>query len=312
MVTIERYEGSRKKRWDDFVSQSRNGTFLFFRDYMDYHADRFTDHSLMFFEGNAIIGLLPGNISGTDYFSHGGLTYGGVISGTRMNTLRMVESFQALREYLIRAGIRRLLYKPVPHIYHRAPAEEDLYALFREGALLLKREVSSSIYLPGTRIAGSRLRGSQKAVRDGVEFRETDEVATFLSMVDGRLKEKYGVRAVHTPEEMTLLMSKVPGCIRLFGAFFRDVMIAGAIVYQWRTTAHLQYLSATAEGRERRAADLIVARLATEMYRDFQWFDFGISTEQDGMVLNEPLIKQKEEYGASAICYDTYALELSP
>ena len=33
--------------WDTFVQESKNGTFLFVRDYMDYHRDRFQDCSLL-------------------------------------------------------------------------------------------------------------------------------------------------------------------------------------------------------------------------------------------------------------------------
>ncbi len=309
MVSVQRYDPARQSVWDDFVARGRSGTFLFLRGYMDYHADRFEDHSLFFLNGDTLVGLMPGNREGAAYVSHGGLTYGGIVSGPRMTASLMRELFRALEAYLAAAGMRTLLYKAVPHLYRTAPSEEDLYALFLSGARLVKREVSSAIYLPGARIGGNRGRGAQKAEREGVVFRESDEVDVFLGMVDRRLQEKYGRHAVHSPEEMRLLMGRFPGRIRLFGAYLGDEMVAGAIVYQCSTTAHLQYLSTTARGRELRAADLIVARLVTSVFRDMRWFDFGISTEQGGRVLNESLIKQKEEFGASAVCYDTYELE---
>ena len=50
-MTIIPYSINRKEVWDQFVAQSKNGTFLFQRNFMDYHADRFFDCSLMIYDG---------------------------------------------------------------------------------------------------------------------------------------------------------------------------------------------------------------------------------------------------------------------
>jgi hypothetical protein len=42
-------------------------------------------------------------------------------------------------------GMRSLLYKTMPSIYHQLPCEDDRYALFRCQAQLLRREVLSVI-----------------------------------------------------------------------------------------------------------------------------------------------------------------------
>src|SRR6185312_14851566 len=60
--SVERYTASRKLEWDTFVSAAKNATFLFSRDYMDYHSDRFNDHSLMIFNGRALVAVLPANL----------------------------------------------------------------------------------------------------------------------------------------------------------------------------------------------------------------------------------------------------------
>ena len=59
MFEIERYTPAKKDEWDQFVRQSKNGTFLFLRDYMDYHSDRFADFSLVARDGEKIIAVLP-------------------------------------------------------------------------------------------------------------------------------------------------------------------------------------------------------------------------------------------------------------
>jgi hypothetical protein len=55
---VERYTASRKLEWDTFVKAAKNSTFLFSRDYMDYHSERFTDHSLMIFKDHALLASL--------------------------------------------------------------------------------------------------------------------------------------------------------------------------------------------------------------------------------------------------------------
>ena len=74
MIEIHRYTAAYHRDWNDFVSESSNGTFLFLREYMEYHADRFTDYSLLVYEGNKLLALLPANRSGDVLYSHAGLT----------------------------------------------------------------------------------------------------------------------------------------------------------------------------------------------------------------------------------------------
>ena len=97
---IIRYSAGDKERWDRFVRRSKNGTFLMQRDYMDYHADRFQDCSLMIFCNRKLTALLPGNLSGSCFYSHQGLTYGGMLLSPSI-TLQQVESvFHAALDYL--------------------------------------------------------------------------------------------------------------------------------------------------------------------------------------------------------------------
>src|SRR2546428_225418 len=119
------------KGWDTFVAHSKNGAFLFFRDYMEYHANRFTDHSLVARNGGKIVAILPANIVEDTLVSHGGLTFGGVVSDRSMDAPLMLEFFDALTGHLAEQGISKLRYKRIPQIYHSVPSDEDLYALFR-------------------------------------------------------------------------------------------------------------------------------------------------------------------------------------
>ena len=148
-MKIVRYSPEMKGVWDDFVETSKNGTFLLKRDYMEYHADRFPDHSYLFLDDNgSVAALLPATLrEGNVLSSHAGLTYGGLVMSVRTSAVDPLEMFGLLRERLREEGIRKLVYKAIPHIYHRQGAEEDLYVLFRNNARLSIRNLSTAINL---------------------------------------------------------------------------------------------------------------------------------------------------------------------
>ena len=62
-------------------------------------------------------------------------------------------------------------------------------------------------------------------------------------------------------------------------------------------------------GLELGALDSVMNEFTETIYKDWKYFDFGISTEDNGKYLNEGLISQKEGFGGRAVCYDTYELE---
>jgi hypothetical protein len=81
-------------------------------------------------------------------------------------------------------------------------------------------------------------------------------------------------------------------------------------VYENATVAHAQYIAAGEDGKRAGALDALFAWLIEERYRDKRYFDFGISTEGDGRVLNEGLIDQKEGFGARGVVHDRYELDV--
>ena len=160
MFEIKRYEPSHEQAWNDFVARSKNGTFLFDRRFMDYHSDRFADSSLMILRKGRIYALLPANRVGDTLHSHQGLTYGGLLTDAKATAEGVMEAFGALNAWLRNDGVRRVTYKAMPWIYHRLPAEEDLYALTQVcHARLLTREISSTILLQHR--SASQSRGSR-------------------------------------------------------------------------------------------------------------------------------------------------------
>ena len=308
MFEVRRYTPDKADEWNRFVAASKNGTFLFDRQFMDYHADRFMDCSLMFYRDNALYALLPANVKGDVLTSHGGLTYGGLVMSSRCSAKGVQEVFAAMNTYLADLGVRRVVYKAIPWIYHQLPAEEDLYALTSIcHATLIIRDISSAVIGDRpVRFSESRKSGLRKAQRMGLTVKESEDFTTFWQILNANLTAKYGVRPVHSASELELLHGHFPQGIRLYMVYDGETPLGGTLLFLTPQVLHTQYISATAEGKAHGAIDLLFNHLINEVYTDYRYIDFGKSTVSYSADLNEQLIFQKEGFGARAVCYDTY------
>lgn len=310
-LSVVPYTAADRETWNRIVAVAPTGTFLFDRGYMDYHADRFTDASVLVLADETPVAAFPANRVEAEIRSHGGLTYGGLLARPEIGTARLLDLLSAVLEHYHRVGATHLLYKAVPHFYHRIPGEADLYGLIRHGAQLVRRDLSSTVRLrPETAYPAKRRRGAARAERGGLQAVPSDDFDAFFTIVAARLVERHGVQPVHTADEMRLLASRFPDNIRLLAARGEAGMVAGVLTYETERVVHVQYMSTTDAGRRDRALDLLLREVVARCRNRVDWLDFGISTTEQGRVLNTGLLGQKEEYGASAVVYDTYRLEV--
>ena len=174
MFSIHPYTPTDRPAWDDFVRRSRNGVFLFERAYMDYHADRFEDASVIIRSNNGqgrIVAVLPAHrkrpadgkgsgdgasAEGDICISHGGLTFGGLVMDPKLGGEHVPALMQQLAGWLKEQGFASLHYRATPHIYHRLPSEDDLYALHRLGARVSQVLFSSTLDLERPSSASSQ------------------------------------------------------------------------------------------------------------------------------------------------------------
>lgn len=314
MFDIKRYSSLDKDVWNGFLQTAKNSSLLFDRGYMDYHSDRFYDHSLMIYRKGKLFALLPANEDSGIFYSHQGLTYGGMIMSPKANTVDIINIFQLTNNYLKAEGLKKVVYKPTPYIYHDVPSQEDLYALFRlTDAKIVGRQISSTIYLNNKiKFVESRKSGIRKAVRSGITVSRSDDYDSFWNILGTNLLDKYDVKPVHNIAEIKLLANRFPDRIRLYAAFSNDCRMLGAtVVYIVNNNViHTQYISASKEGKDLGALDLLFDYLINEEFPSYAVFDFGQSTEQRGSVLNESLIFQKEGFGGRGVLYDIYEYNL--
>jgi len=312
MIELVKYDPKLKGDWDGFIRGARHGVFLFYRDYMDYHSDRFADHSLMFYKKGSLIGLLPGSVEGDTLVSHGGLTFGGVVSDFRMTVPLMLDLFGRLLSYLKENRVRKLIYKAVPYIYLLAPAAEDRYALFIHNAKPIRTDITSTIFLRNRiRFQERRERAVKKARGEKIAVKESGDYEGFMAILTDVLKKRYDVSPAHSSEELTRLARLFPQNIKLFVAEDDGRITAGVLVYENREVAHAQYIAGNEEGRKKGALDLVFDYLINERYKDKSYFDFGISNEREGRYLNAGLMEYKESFGARAVTHDFFEIEIT-
>lgn len=307
MFEIRRYTSDQADAWNQFVAQSKNGTFLIDRRYMDYHSDRFHDHSMMVYRRGKLYALLPGNVSADTFYSHQGLTYGGLIMNEKTTAAEIIHVFRLLNGQLRTEGLRRVVYKPIPWIYHKQPSEEDLYAIVEVCGASLTRGLSSAISSERQN-KWYRIRecGARHAKQTGITIEETEDYLPFWHILTDNLRERYGLKPVHTLDEIELLHHRLPDNIRLMVAKEKNDVIGGVVLYVSDRVVHSQYIAANPRGKQLHALDCLFEVVIAESLRSHAYFDFGISTEKHGTYLNEQLIYQKEGFGGRGICYDWY------
>ncbi len=313
-LKLERYTDAERALWDAFIDSSKNGTFILRRGYLEYHRDRFADHSLVARSSDGtVVALLPAHRRGDTLSSHSGLTYGGWITNNSMKTATMCQIWQAMLTELQASGIRTLGYRPSPHIYHSFPSEEDLYCLGTSGARLVRRSPLSVVSLfDRMQYQERRRRGIRNALRSSVEVRESEDWESYWNLLQRVLDERHVASPVHTLSEIRQLQELFPRNIRLFAAHAGSMMIAGVVVYDTGFVARAQYIAANEEGRIRNALDLLFDYLLGGVFKDRRFFDLGSSDGSSGDGLNQPLIEFKEGFGARTVVLDTYELDVSP
>ena len=346
MFDIIRYTPGHKAEWNAFVARSKNGTFLFDRDYMDYHSDRFEDHSLMFYLDGRLYALMPANRKDDVFQSHAGLTYGGLVMDAHCTAAAVVTLFAELNDYLRREGFRRVYYKCIPWMYHQLAAEEDLYAICRTCDARLQERDLGTVIIQRSAIRWERVRrrALKRAQEAGITVERSSAVPTapivpaapivptapivpaascpvcggiaaadlaaFWQVLCDNLRTTYGSRPVHTLDEITLLASRFPDNIVLYTARKDGDILAGILLYVSAQVARAQYSSATPLGKKLGAIDIIYDRIIHDDYAHLPYFEFGTSAMADSNAINETLVFQKEGFGGRAICFDRYEWEL--
>jgi hypothetical protein len=312
-MRISLYTSNDHFEWNEFISKAKNSHFMFYREYMDYHSDRFTDFSIMVrSDMQELLAVLPANINNRTLYSHQGLTFGGLCIKKDATTNLVLEIFSSLINFLVKSqDIDKFVYKRLPDFYTSYPSQEDLYALFIHNSTLFRRDITVAIELKEPLTINSiRSKQIKKANKSNVFVSETNHLADFWNLLTQVLQSQHSVTPVHSLSEIELLRQQFPENIKCFVAKKDNEVIAGALIFENGDVVHTKYLANGALGRKLGGLDLVISKLIKKYSKTKRYFDFGISTENSGRSLNTGLISQKEGFGARAFVHDFFSLNV--
>jgi hypothetical protein len=314
MISVVPYSIEMKCQWDEFADTCKNGTFLLFRNFMDYHSDRFRDHSMMIYDDDRLVALFPANIRCDGVVaSHDGLTYGGLLVRKHEYSQNTITYFKALLEHLNRNDIQKIIFKQIPSLYCSISCEEIDYALGLANARIERVDLVSAIEINSPdRIKYQRRRcsGINKARENNISALETDDFSQFWNeILTPNLEARYCVRPIHTLQEIQQLDQDNPGKIRQFCAYYDNRIMAGCTVFETDHVAHIQYFSGCGEGRRNGSLDFLVNYLLTDIYQEKKYLDFGNSNRCGWKNVNNGLLDWKEGFGARSYAQRFYEVE---
>jgi hypothetical protein len=294
--------------WDAFVDSSPVGTFLQSRKYLSHQDNRFHDESRLIVDNRtgSLLAVVPAarDSTGRRVVSHPGLTFGGLIYGHRLHGAALEAALAALLASFAAGGFESLDYRPVPAFARKHLGDEDVYALSRLGSLTYSRGLGAVIEVAVTAPTPSRRRDIKRAERSGLELNDDwDYLEPYWKVLEAQLLERHRTRTVHSFEEMHRLRTLFPSDIQLRVALLNGSVVAGALVYRYRSDVlHTQYLASDDTGRRLAALDLVIGSIVDDARANsVRYVSLGTSNDPETGAVNEGLFNYKRSHGADGM-----------
>ncbi|GAB5465433.1 MAG: hypothetical protein Kapaf2KO_08690 [Candidatus Kapaibacteriales bacterium] len=321
-ISITKYSPDLRKKWDDFVETSMNGTMFHKQAFLDYHpGGKFAFNHLVFWEGDDIVAMLPAGVksNGAILASPVGASYGGfVIQDISFErTLNIVDTFI---DYCREQEYEKLYVIPAPAIYNKAITQHIDYALlyrkfksdlnFISNAIEISPELDPMEYLDKT---------ARKSVRktlnnDDLRVVLSEDYETFYSILLEN-KQKHNATPTHSLEDLKRLKELLPENLILYMAYYKEEPIAGTLLFSCNSRVILCFYTMLKYEYEhlKPVYALNYQTMIHAKENGYRWMDFGVSqvpSDPDPMTPALSLIKFKERFGSKGYLRTQYVLEL--
>lgn len=316
-----KFDRNNTTQWDKFVEICVNGTMFHTRKFLSYHPpDRFEDYSVEFYKKNRLFSVFPAvNVTYNGkktLFSHRGASYGGFVYEEGLSIRQAYNLVDALIKFAKSHKFEQIVMTLPPIIYERRLSNYIDFALLKQGFTYLKREVSSIVQLEDDidlnikKFKRTNRTAFRKAQKLGVEIRQTEDYADFYRILKKNLKIRHNVQPTHTLEELITLKNMYPDKIRFFGAYVKEELVAGVVMFDCNAEVTLAfYISHKESMQEYRGVNLLFYHIIKDsIEKGFQYLDFGIFTVN--MEPNFGLGRFKEGFGSSGVLRDTFICQL--
>ena len=310
-LTVHQYQSENKVAWDAFCKASNADTFLFQRDFIEYHQARFKDYSLMVISDDKLVAILPAHIENGKVYSHRGLTYGGVIFKKHCGLKDALLVFKAILEFLEANNIVHLELTLIPDIYQKKVSDHLKYSLFLTEAALVRSDVISVIDLQSPlKLKSLRKRGVKKGEKENLIVKQDNDFKAFwIEILEPLLQQQFQTKPVHSLDEIQFLAEKFPKHIKQFNVYNDDELVAGTTVFEMNGVAHSQYIAGNEDRQRLGSLDFLFHKLITEYLNTKKQVSLGTSNADAGKQLNVGLQSWKEGFGATTEMLNTYRLD---
>jgi hypothetical protein len=308
---VIRYSQKHKNQWDDFVRTAKNATFLFYRDFMEYHSDRFEDHSLMVFKEDKLVSVIPANRNESGLYSHQGLTYGGLVILPKLKLTSFIEIFKSVLQFLEKEGIAYFELKQLPSFFASFASDEINYALFCVEAECFRCETFAVLDLQKPyHFSKDRKEGFKRGIKNNLEVKEEFDLVPFWEkLLIPVLEDKHEAKPVHSAEEIQKLKEKFPNQIRQFNVYDKNKLVAGTTIFETPLVAHSQYIAANSDKNNNGSLDFLHNHLIKNVFPKKAFFDFGTFNLEQGTKINSGLGYWKQSFGAQIYTQNFYRIE---
>ncbi|MEH7419160.1 peptidoglycan bridge formation glycyltransferase FemA/FemB family protein [Neobacillus drentensis] len=322
-MKIKTFTDDYESKWDSFVQNSKNGTFMQQRKFLNYHSKgKFHDCSLMIFDTqDRIVAVIPAALKSENnssiFCSHPGASHGGIIINQTFDTEKALSLIPLLIEHCKGMGVKAIEMKMVPRIYHSWPSDEIDFSLRYFGFSPEISELATALPLKNIEnyelhMEKNAIRNRNKAINRGVIVKESNDLASYWKILESNLSKRHNTLPTHTYNEIIDLSKRFPEKIKLFSAFYEEKMIAGVLVFILNSSVlNCFYICHDEKFQHVRPLNLVFSTLIHwGVNEGFHFVDWGISTEKKGKAVNQGLFKFKEGFGGRGVLRETYKLTL--
>ncbi len=304
-----------RKHWEEFVQQANNGTIFHTLKFLSYHPpEKFRNHHLLIREKENIIAVFPAVIEDKTIISHKGASYGGFVLKQGLGIHEIYQCVNHLVDYLKKEGIKEVILTQPPLIYYREPNQYIDFALMKAGFTYRKREITAVIPLdvaePLFVFHPDARRSTKKAIREGIRITISNDYAQYYDILRNNLGMRHNVSPTHSLPELLKLKNMFPDEIILFGAYLKEKMIGGMVIFVTNPRVILAfYISHNDQYQSYRPVNLLFYEVIIwGRLKGFKYLDLGTFTLN--MEPNWGLGRFKENFNARGFLRDTYESNL--
>jgi hypothetical protein len=256
--------------------------------------------------------VFPAAIVNNTLISHPGTSFGGPVF-RHVGIKCVLSVIDKLIDYANNKNLDSIIMTLPPNIIQSYPIEAVEFSLFFRGFRTEFTELSTCVPIGETQPKDNSVRAANKANEFGICIRENQDWEQFWGILIENLK-KHKTTPTHSLDDILRIKQLFPHDIRLFGAYYKDKLIAGTVLFiNNKVSFETFYIAQNYEFSHFRANNLLMLKvLEWASFQGFKFLNFGVSTENKGKKLNFGLTRFKESFGGCDIVRRTYKLTLKP